>query len=588
MVNFKEDADLNKLNHSCAHLLAQAVKHLYPEAKFWVGPVVEEGFYYDIDLGDVSLTDEDLVKIEKEMKKCSKDAKNIVRHEISKEEALEQFKDDPYKIDLISRMDDSEQVISMYTQGDFTDLCRGPHMENTKQLKYFKLTKFSGAYWKGDASNKMLQRVYGVCFPTEEELNAYLKELEEAKERDHRKLGKDLGIFIMSDLVGKGLPMYLPNGFTLWNILENYIRGKELDRGYLHVQTPPLGNVELYKTSGHWEHYQDAMFPKMEVEGEEFVLRPMNCPHHMVIYSNEIHSYRDLPLRIAEIARDCRYETSGPLKGIERVRTFCQNDSHIFCTPDQIESEFKNVVELILEVYKEMGIKDYKFELSLRDPEDKKKYHQDDEMWNKAEDALRKIMNDIGVEYEEKIGEAAFYGPKLDVQVKPAVGNAFTLSTCQIDFCLPMKFDLGYIAPDGSKQTPVVLHRAIFGSLDRTIAFYLEETKGYLPAWLAPIQVQVIPVNSEYHLEYAEEVYNNLKKAGFRVSLDSRNEKLGYKLREAVIKKTPYMLILGQKEVDAKTISYRRADSEETITVSYDEFVSLLNKDIAEKRRIEK
>ena len=588
MVNFKEDADLNKLNHSCAHLLAQAVKHLYPEAKFWVGPVVEEGFYYDIDLGDVSLTDEDLVKIEKEMKKCSKDAKNIVRHEISKEEALEQFKDDPYKIDLISRMDDSEQVISMYTQGDFTDLCRGPHMENTKQLKYFKLTKFSGAYWKGDASNKMLQRVYGVCFPTEEELNAYLKELEEAKERDHRKLGKDLGIFIMSDLVGKGLPMYLPNGFTLWNILENYIRGKELDRGYLHVQTPPLGNVELYKTSGHWEHYQDAMFPKMEVEGEEFVLRPMNCPHHMVIYSNEIHSYRDLPLRIAEIARDCRYETSGSLKGIERVRTFCQNDSHIFCTPDQIESEFKNVVELILEVYKEMGIKDYKFELSLRDPEDKKKYHQDDEMWNKAEDALRKIMNDIGVEYEEKIGEAAFYGPKLDVQVKPAVGNAFTLSTCQIDFCLPMKFDLGYIAPDGSKQTPVVLHRAIFGSLDRTIAFYLEETKGYLPAWLAPIQVQVIPVNSEYHLEYAEEVYNNLKKAGFRVSLDSRNEKLGYKLREAVIKKTPYMLILGQKEVDAKTISYRRADSEETITVSYDEFVSLLNKDIAEKRRIEK
>ena len=382
MVNFKEDADLNKLNHSCAHLLAQAVKHLYPDAKFWVGPVVEEGFYYDIDLGDVSLTDEDLEKIEREMKKCSKDAKNIVRHEISKKEALEQFKDDPYKIDLINRMDENEQVISMYTQGDFTDLCRGPHMENTKQLKYFKLVKFSGAYWKGDASNKMLQRVYGVCFPTEEELNAYLKELEEAKERDHRKLGKDLGIFIMSDLVGKGLPMYLPNGFTVWNILENYIRGKELARGYLHVQTPPLGNVELYKTSGHWEHYQDAMFPKMEVEGEEFVLRPMNCPHHMVIYSNEIHSYRDLPLRIAEIARDCRFETSGSLKGIERVRTFCQNDSHIFVTPDQIEDEFKNVVELILEVYKELGIKDYKFELSLRDPEYKKKYHQDDEMWN--------------------------------------------------------------------------------------------------------------------------------------------------------------------------------------------------------------
>ena len=588
MINIKENEKLSVMNHSCAHLLAQAVKHLYPHAMFWVGPVIEEGFYYDIDLGDVSLTEEDLPKIEKEMKKISKDGKRIVRQEISKEEALEMFKDDPYKIDLISRMDENETTISCYTQGDFTDLCRGPHMSNTKEIKYFKLTKFSGAYWKGDANNKMLQRVYGVCFPTEEELNAYLAEQEEMKQRDHRKIGKDLDIFMISELVGKGLPMYLPNGYFIWEQLENYVKGKEKKLGYLHVLTPPLGNVNLYKTSGHWDHYQENMFPKMTVEDEEFVLRPMNCPHHMVIYSNEIHSYRDLPLRIAEIARDCRFETSGSLKGIERVRTFCQNDSHIFCTPDQIESEFKNVVELILEVYKEMGIKDYKFELSLRDPEDKKKYHQDDEMWNKAEDALRKIMNDIGVEYEEKIGEAAFYGPKLDVQVKPAVGNAFTLSTCQIDFCLPMKFDLSYIAPDGSKQTPVVLHRAIFGSLDRTIAFYLEETKGYLPAWLAPVQVQVIPVNSEYHLDYANEVYNNLKKAGYRVSLDSRNEKLGYKLREAVIKKTPYMLILGQKEVDNKTISYRLAGSEETVTVSYDEFVKQLQKDIDEKRRLDK
>ena len=588
MVNFKEDEKLNKLNHSCAHLLAQAVKHLYPDAKFWVGPVVEEGFYYDIDLGDAKITEEDLVKIEKEMKKCAKDAKNIIRKEISKEEALEMFKDDPYKMDLISRMDEEENVISCYTQGDFTDLCRGPHVENTKLCKNFKLTKFSGAYWKGDANNKMLQRIYGVCFPTEEELEAHLKELEERANRDHRKLGKELGIFMMSDLVGRGLPMYLPNGFTMWNILETYIRDKEIKRGYLHVQTPPLGNVNLYKTSGHLEHYKDAMFPIMQVEDEEYVLRPMNCPHHMVIYGNDIHSYRDLPIRIAEIARDCRYETSGSLKGIERVRTFCQNDSHIFCTPDQIESEFKNVVDLILEVYKELKIEDFRFELSLRDPEDKVKYHQDDEMWDKAENALRKIMDDIGMPYVEKIGEAAFYGPKLDVQLKPAVGNEFSLSTCQIDFCLPMKFDLKYVDQDGNKKTPVVLHRAVFGSIDRTIAYYLEETKGYLPTWLAPVQVKVIPVNEKYHLDYAKEVYEELKELGFRVELDDRNEKLSYKTREAIVKKLPYLVILGQKEVDDNSISYRRSGSEETVTLSRKEFIKLLNNDVKNKTRYDK
>ena len=588
MINFKEDEKLNKLNHSCAHLLAQAVKHLYPDAKFWVGPVVEEGFYYDIDLGDAKITEEDLAKIKKEMKKCAKDAKNIIRREISKEEALEMFKDDPYKMDLISRMDEEENVISCYTQGDFTDLCRGPHVENTKLCKNFKLTKFSGAYWKGDANNKMLQRIYGVCFPTEEELEDYLKELEERASRDHRKIGKDLGIFMMSDLVGRGLPMYLPNGFTMWNILETYIRDKEIKRGYLHVQTPPLGNVNLYKTSGHLEHYKDAMFPIMQVEDEEYVLRPMNCPHHMVIYGNDIHSYRDLPIRIAEIARDCRYETSGSLKGIERVRTFCQNDSHIFCTPDQIESEFKNVVDLILEVYKELKIEDFRFELSLRDPEDKVKYHQDDEMWDKAENALRKIMDDIGMPYVEKIGEAAFYGPKLDVQLKPAVGNEFSLSTCQIDFCLPMKFDLKYVDQDGNKKTPVVLHRAVFGSIDRTIAYYLEETKGYLPTWLAPVQVKVIPVNEKYHLDYAKEVYEELKELGFRVELDDRNEKLSYKTREAIVKKLPYLVILGQKEVDDNSISYRRSGSEETITVSRKNFIKLLNKDVENKTRYDK
>ena len=583
MINIKEDEKLNKLNHSCAHLLAQAVKHLYPEAKFWVGPVIEEGFYYDIDLGDKVIVEEDLPKIEKEMKKCAKDAKNIIRKEISKEDALKEFKDDPYKVDLISRMDEDETTISTYTQGDFTDLCRGPHVENTKVLKNFKLLKVSGAYWKGDANNKMLQRIYGVCFETPEDLEAHIKELEEAKERDHRKIGKDLGIFLIDDLVGKGLPMYLPNGFIMWNLLENYIRDKEIKRGYKHVQTPPLGNVDLYRTSGHLEHYKDAMFPIMEVEGEEFVLRPMNCPHHMVIYGNDIHSYKELPIRIAEIARDCRYETSGSLKGVERVRTFCQNDCHIFCTPEQIEDEFKGVVDLILEVYKEMGIKEYRFELSLRDPEDKIKYYDDDEMWNNAEDKLREVLNDLKIDYVEKKGEAAFYGPKLDVQVKPAVGNEYTLSTCQLDFCLPMRFDLKYVDADGEKKTPVVIHRAILGSIDRFIAFYLEETKGVLPLWLAPVQMKVLPVNSEYQGEYAKEVTEWLKDNGIRAELDDRNEKLGYRLREVQTSKIPYTIILGDNEKDNKEISFRLYGEKETTTMSQKDFLKHVKKKIETK-----
>ena len=582
MINIKENEDLSKLNHSCAHLLAQAVKHLYPNAKFWVGPVIEEGFYYDIDLGDDVIKEEDLSKIEKEMKKLSKDGKRIVRHEISKDEALEMFHDDPYKIDLISRMDEDTQVISCYTQGDFTDLCRGPHVDTTKELKYFKLIKVSGAYWKADSKNKMLQRIYGVCFRNEEDLNNYLKELEERKNRDHRKIGKDLGIYFIDDLVGKGLPMYLPNGFILWNGLENYIRNKEIKRGYKHVLTPPLGNVELYKTSGHLEHYKDAMFPIMEVEDEEYVLRPMNCPHHMMIFDHDLHSYKDLPLRIAEIARDCRYEASGALKGIERLRSFCQNDSHIFCTPDQIEEEFKGVVDLILECYKELGIKNYRFELSLRDPEDKVKYHQDDEMWNNAEDRLRKVMDDIGVPYVEKIGEAAFYGPKLDVQVKPAVGPEITISTCQIDFCLPMKFNLSYIDKDGSKKTPVVLHRAVFGSIDRFIAFYLEETKGALPLWLSPVQINIIPVNNEYHLEYARNLLNKLKEKELRVELDSRDEKMGYKIRESQMKKIPYTLVLGNNERDNNTVTYRKFGSESSTTIDMNDFVDLIKKQVKE------
>ena len=579
MINIKENESLNTLNHSCAHLLAHAVRHIYPNAKFWVGPVIDDGFYYDMDLeGDV-IKEEDLPIIEKEMKKIAKSDKRITRLELSKEEALKMFSNDPYKVDIIENLDENA-IISAYKQDDFIDLCRGPHMPTTKSMKYFKLTKISGAYYKGDSKNKMLQRVYGVCFNTEEELNEYLKELEEAKERDHRKIGKELGIYMMSDLVGKGLPMYLPNGFILWNELENYIRNKEIKRGYKHVGTPPLGNVNLYKTSGHLEHYKESMFPIMEVEDEEYVLRPMNCPHHMVIYSNDIHSYRDLPLRIAEIARDCRYESSGSLKGIERVRTFCQNDSHIFCTPEQIESEFKGVVDLILECYKELNITNYRFELSLRDPSDKVKYHQDDDMWNKAEDMLRTVLNDLKIDYVEKIGEAAFYGPKLDVQVKPAVGNEITLSTCQLDFCLPAKFQLTYVDNDGSKKTPVVLHRAVFGSLDRFIAYYLEETKGVLPIFLSPVQVNIIPVNMEYQSHYAKEIYDYLLENDIRVEYDNRDEKMNYKIRESVTRKIPITVILGDKEKENGNVSYRKYGSEETITVSKEDFLTLIKNEI--------
>jgi len=583
MINIKENEKLSIMNHSCAHLLAQAVKHLYPNALFWVGPVIEEGFYYDIDLGDKTLTEEDLPAIEKEMKKLAKDGKRIVRHELTKEEALEKFKNDPYKIDLISRMDENEVTISCYTQGDFTDLCRGPHLESVKELKYFKLLKVSGAYWKGDAKNKMLQRIYGICFDNEEDLNKHLEYLEDCKNRDHRKIGKELEIFMTDDLVGRGLPMFLPNGYIIWEQLENYIKGKERKLGYQHVLTPCVGNVELYKTSGHWDHYKENMFPAMEVDGEAFVLRPMNCPHHMMIYANKLHSYKDLPIRIGEVAHDFRYEASGALKGIERGRHFCQNDAHLFVTPEQIKSEFKNVVDLIFDVYKDFGITDYRCVLSLRDPEDKEKYHPDDEMWNKAENELREVLNELGIEYTEEIGEAAFYGPKLDVNVTPAVGNEYTLSTCQLDFCLPAKFDLKYVDKDGEKKTPVVLHRAILGSLDRFMAYILEETKGALPTWLAPTQVKVIPVNPELHSEYGEEITNLLKDNDIRAELDNRNEKLGYRLREAQTEKVPYTLILGDQEKENSTISYRLFGQKDTTTVSKEEFVNLIKEEIDTK-----
>ena len=584
MINIKEDEKLSVLNHSCAHLLAQAVKHLYPNAMFWVGPVIEDGFYYDIDLGDVTLTEEDLPKIEKEMKKISKDGKKIIRNEISKEEALKEFKDDPYKVDLISRMDENTTVISTYSQGDFTDLCRGPHVDNVKMLKYFKLLKVSGAYWKGDAKNKMLQRIYGICFTNEEDLNNCLNEIEEAKQRDHRKIGKDLEIFMTDELVGAGMPLWLPNGAIIRKQLENYIYEKEQRLGYNHVYTPCVGTVNLYKTSGHWDHYKENMFPMMKVDEEEFVLRPMNCPHHMLIYKNKLHSYRDLPIRIGEFATDFRYEASGAVKGLERVRCMCQNDAHLFVTPEQIGDEFKKVVSLILDVYKDFGIKNYKFRLSLRDKEDKEKYFDDDEMWNTAENKLREVLDELDVDYFEAKGEAAFYGPKLDVEVKPAVGPEVTLSTCQLDFLLPRRFDLSYIDNKGEKKVPVVIHRAIFGSFDRFTAFVIEETKGAFPLWLSPVQVNIIPVNNELHLDYCYEIKNILEENKIRVKLDDRNEKLGYKMRESQTKKMPITLIIGDNEVNNKQISYRKFGNPETITMSTEKFVEKINDCIENKK----
>ena len=576
MINIKENERLNKLNHSCAHLLAQAVKHIYPNAKFWVGPVITEGFYYDIDLDGDVIKEEELANIEKEMKKCAKDSKNIIRKELTKEEALEMFKDDMYKMDLISRMDENEVTITCYTQGDFTDLCRGPHVDNTKELKHFKLLKVSGAYWKGDAKNQMLQRIYGVCYDNEEDLQQHLAEIEEAKQRDHRKIGKDLEIFMSHDLVGKGMPLWLPNGSIIRKQLENYIYEKERRLGYHHVYTPCVGTVDLYKTSGHWDHYKDNMFPSMKVDEEEFVLRPMNCPHHMLVYGNDLHSYRDLPIRIGEFATDFRYEASGAVKGLERVRCMCQNDAHLFVTPEQIGEEFKKVVSLILEVYQDFGIENYSFRLSLRDKEDKEKYFDDDNMWDEAESKLREVLNELNVEYYEAIGEAAFYGPKLDVEVKPAVGPEVTLSTCQLDFLLPRRFDLSYIDSNGNKQVPVVLHRAIFGTFDRFTAFVIEETKGAFPTWLAPTQVNIIPVNNEYHLDYANEIKDLLDKNNIRVNLDDRNEKLGYKMRESQKSKTPFTLILGNNERDNNTISYRIHGSEETHTLDKEDRKSVV------------
>ena len=538
--------ELHILRHSAAHILAQAVKHLYPDAHFAYGPATEKGFHYDIDLGDVKLSEEDLPAIEKEMQAIIKQNLPFKAFTLPQDQAitLMQERGEAYKVEHIADLG-PDATLTFYQQGDYIDMCVGPHICYTKGLKAFKLTGVSGAYWKNDASNKMLTRINGVAFATKEELAEYERQMEEARERDHRRIGKEMQLFMTDNLIGRGLPMFLPKGYVIWQELENYIKAKERKLGYLHVMTPCVGTVDLYKTSGHWDHYKENMFPAMEVEGESFVLRPMNCPHHMMIYANRPRSYRQLPLRIGEIAHDFRFEASGTLKGIERGRHFCQNDAHLFVTPEQIKDEVASVVALIKDVYQDFHITDYRCVLSLRDPADTKKYHQDDEMWNKAENALREVLNELGIQYTEEIGEAAFYGPKLDVNVKPAIGAEYTLSTCQLDFCLPAKFQLTYVDKDGEKRTPVVLHRAILGSLDRFMAYMIEETKGKFPLWLAPVQVKVLPV-SEKSMDYATRLNDALVDAGIRSELDSSNEKIGYKIRAARQEdRAPYMLVIG-------------------------------------------
>lgn len=562
------------LNHSCAHLLAQAVKRLYPGTQCGVGPAIEEGFYYDLSIPQ-AINADDLPKIEAEMKKIVKENLPITHEYASHAEAKEIFKDDKYKCLLIDAVPEGEKL-GIYSQGEYKDVCRGPHVMSTGLIKHFKLLSVAGAYWRGDSKNEMLTRIYGTCWFSAEELEKYLQILEERKARDHRKLGKELGIFMFDDLVGRGLPMWLPNGFIVRRALSDYIMDKEYALGYKHVMTPSLGNVELYKTSGHWAHYKDDMFPAMELDDEAYVLRPMNCPHHMVMYRQNLHSYRELPIRIAEIANDFRYEASGALTGIERTRAFSQNDSHIFCRPDQIAQEFKGVVQLILDVYKDFGFKDYKFRLSLRDPDDTEKYFGNDELWEKSESELRDVLNSLGVDYYEAKGEAAFYGPKLDVQVRSAIGHDVTLSTIQLDYQLPERFELTYIDENGAKVRPVVIHRAILGSMDRFIAFLIEETKGVFPCWLAPTQVEIIPVSLEHHSEYSQNLLTKLRRNKIRTELDSRDEKLGYKIREAQTRKIPYSLVIGDNEVNNNTVTYREYGHQEQITVTIDEFIKLI------------
>ena len=580
-----QEEELHVLRHTAAHIMAQAIKRLYPQADFAFGPATQNGFYYDVDLGDTKLTNEDLEAIEKEMKKITKENLPIKAFVLPRDEArkLMEERGEKYKVEHMEDLAD-ETEFSFFQQGEYVDMCLGPHLTYTKALKAFKVTQQSGAYWRDDSSNKMLTRINGVAFRSTEELEEWDRQQQEARERDHRKIGREMQLFMTDDLVGKGLPMFLPNGYIVWQELENYIKEKERRLGYHHVMTPCVGTVDLYKTSGHWDHYKDNMFPAMEMEGEAYVLRPMNCPHHMRIYANRPRSYRNLPIRIGEIAHDFRYEASGTLKGIERGRHFCQNDAHLFVTPEQIKDEVASVCDLIFDVYKDFNITDYRCVLSLRDPADKKKYHDDDEMWNTAETALREVLIELGINFTEEIGEAAFYGPKLDVNVKPAVGAEYTLSTCQLDFCLPARFQLSYIDRDGSEKCPVVIHRAILGSLDRFMAYLIEETKGRFPVWLAPVQVKVLPI-SEKTLDYASEVNEKILDAGVRAVLDTSNEKIGYKIRQAQQEdRVPYMLVIGAKEAEAGAVAVRTRDGQDLGAMPLDEFLAKIQKEIAEKQ----
>ena len=587
ILTFDDEDGRKAFNHTASHIMAQAVKRLYPDAKLTIGPAIENGFYYDFDVEN-TFSPEDLEKIEAEMKKIIKENLELEKFELPVDEAiaLMESKDEPYKVELIKEHAGKGEAISFYRQGEFTELCAGPHVFKTGQIKHnaFKLISNNAAYWRGDSKGKALQRIYGIAFTKKDDLDEYLRKLEEARMRDHRKLGHDLQLFMTDELVGRGMPMFLPKGYTLWRILENYIRDKEIKQGYQHVLTPCVGTVNLYKTSGHWDHYQNNMFPAMEVEEETYVLRPMNCPHHMRIYANTPHSYKNLPIRIGEIAHDFRFEASGTLKGIERGRHFCQNDAHLFVTPEQIKEEFAKVVDLIFDTYKDFGITDYRLVLSLRDPEDKEKYHDDDEMWNTAENALRDVLDSLELDYTEEIGEAAFYGPKLDVNVKPAVGAEYTLSTCQLDFCLPAKFNLTYVDKDNAHRTPVVLHRAILGSLDRFMAYLIEETMGAFPTWLAPVQVKFLPI-ADRHQEYAAQMMSKLEAAGVRCELDDRSEKVGFKIRSAQMEKIPYMILVGDKDIEAGTISVRSRKNGDEGATTIDEFVARITKEIEDKVR---
>ncbi|MBR3119310.1 MAG: threonine--tRNA ligase [Oceanobacillus sp.] len=584
IITYKDEEGIEVMRHSTAHLLAQAVKRLYKDVKLGVGPVIEEGFYYDIDM-EHTLTPEDLPKIEKEMKRIIDENLEIKRVEVSRNEAQVRFQaiGDDLKLELIDAIPEGEQV-TIYEQGEFFDLCRGIHVPSTSKIKAFKLLSISGAYWRGDSNNKQLQRIYGTAFEKPKELEEHLRILEERKERDHRKLGKELDLFTVSQKVGQGLPLWLPKGATIRRNIERYIVDLEERLGYDHVYTPVLGSKTLYETSGHWDHYQDDIFPPMEMDNETLILRPMNCPHHMMVFKNNLWSYRQLPVRIAELGTMHRHEMSGALAGLQRVRGMTLNDAHIFARPDQLKDEFVRVVELVQKVYKDFGIEDYYFRLSYRDPEDKEKYIDNDEMWEKAQATLKETMDDMNLEYVEAEGEAAFYGPKLDIQVKTALGKDETLSTVQLDFHLPERFDLTYIGEDGKEHRPVVIHRGVVSTMERFVAFLIEEYKGAFPTWLAPVQVKVIPVSPQVHLDYAKDIVDKLRLQGVRVELDERDEKIGYKIREAQTQKVPFALVLGDKEVEGDAVSYRRYGEQKTESLAYDDFEALIKEEIAEKK----